>query len=153
PDSPLFGKDKMATFERYFLADKETHKENKNPYYQLLESEEVADRNLEAFGLPTEGAHIVNGHVPVKSKNGERPVKCNGKNLVICRSFSKGYSKETGIAGYTLIYNSYGLLLVAQEPFEARERAIEVESDIYSESMIVARVVERRLVGDTDIGR
>lgn len=153
PDSPLFGKDKMATFERYFLADKETHKENKNPYYQLLESEEVADRILKAFGLPTEGAHIVNGHVPVKSKNGESPVKCNGKILVIDGGFSKAYQKETGIAGYTLIYNSYGLLLVAHEPFESRERAIEMESDIYSESMIVARVVERRLVGDTDIGR
>lgn len=151
--SPLFGKDKMATFERYFLADKETHKEKKNPYYSMLENEEVVNRIMEEFGLPAEGTHIINGHVPVKSKNGENPIKCGGKVLVIDGGFSKAYQKETGIAGYTLIYNSYGLILAAHEPFESTEAAIEKESDIHSDSIIVKRVVQRKLVGDTDIGR
>lgn len=151
--SPLFGKDKMATFERYFLAEKETHKEKKNPYYSMLENEEVVDKILAEFGLPAEGTHIINGHVPVKSKNGENPIKCGGKVLVIDGGFSKAYQKETGIAGYTLIYNSYGLILAAHEPFESTEAAIEKESDIHSDSIIVKRVVQRKLVGDTDIGR
>lgn len=151
--SPLFGKDKMATFERYFLAEKETHKEKKNPYYSMLENEEVVDKILAEFGLPEEGTHIINGHVPVKSKNGENPIKCGGKVLVIDGGFSKAYQKETGIAGYTLIYNSYGLILAAHEPFESTEAAIEKESDIHSDSIIVKRVVQRKLVGDTDIGR
>lgn len=151
--SPLFGKDKMATFERYFLAEKETHREKKNPYYSMLENEEVIDKILAEFGLPAEGTHIINGHVPVKSKNGENPIKCGGKVMVIDGGFSKAYQKETGIAGYTLIYNSYGLILVAHEPFESTEAAIEKESDIHSDSIIVKRVVQRKLVGDTDIGR
>lgn len=153
PHSPLFGKDKMATFERYFIAEKETHIEKKNPYYFLIENEPVMDSILEEFGLNVDGAHIVNGHVPVKQKNGENPIKCNGKVLVIDGGFSKAYQKETGIAGYTLIYNSYGLLLVAHEPFESTEAAIEKESDIHSDIRLVQRVVERRLVGDTDAGK
>lgn len=151
--SPLFGKDKMATFERYFLAEKETHKEKKNPYYSLLEEEDVVNGILKEFGLPEEDTHIINGHVPVKSKNGENPVKCGGKVMVIDGGFSKAYQKETGIAGYTLISNSYGLILVAHEPFESTEAAIEKESDIHSDSVIVDRVLERKLVGDTDDGR
>ncbi|MDO5350263.1 MAG: fructose-1,6-bisphosphatase [Lachnospiraceae bacterium] len=151
-NSPLFGKDKMATFERYFLADKETHREKKNPYYNLLEQEEIADRILAEFGLPAEGSHIINGHVPVKKKNGESPVKCGGKVLVIDGGFSKAYQGETGIAGYTLIYNSYGLILAAHEPFESTEAAIQKESDIHSETIMVKRVMQRKLVGDTDIG-
>lgn len=153
PNSPLFGKDKMATFERYFLAEKEAHVENKNPYYKLLENEEVIDNVMREFGLSPDEAYIVNGHVPVKRKNGESPVKCNGKVMVIDGGFSKAYQKETGIAGYTLIYNSYGLRLVAHEPFESTEAAIKKESDIHSESMIIKRVMERRLVGDTDAGK
>lgn len=153
PNSPLFGKDKMATFERYFLAEKETHIEKKNPYYFLLEKEEVVDNIMKEFGLDPDGGHIVNGHVPVKRKNGESPIKCDGKVLVIDGGFSKAYQQETGIAGYTLIYNSYGLLLVAHEPFESTEAAIQKESDIHSEYMVVKRVMERRLVGDTDIGK
>ena len=153
PDSPLFGKNKMATFERYFLAEKETHVEKKNPYYFLLENEQVVDTIMKEFGLNPEKAHIVNGHVPVKRKDGESPIKCNGKVMVIDGGFSKAYQKETGIAGYTLIYNSYGLLLVAHEPFESTEAAIQKESDIHSEMMVVKRVLERRLVGDTDIGK
>ena len=151
--SPLFGKDKMATFERYFLEDKETHKEKKNPYYSMLENETVVNRILAEFGLPPEGTHIINGHVPVKSKNGENPIKCGGKVMVIDGGFSKAYQKETGIAGYTLIYNSYGLILAAHEPFESTEAAIEKESDIHSDSIVVKRVVQRKMVGDTDIGR
>lgn len=153
PHSPLFGKDKMATFERYFLAEKETHLEKKNPYYYLIEKEEVVDNIMEEFGLFPGKAHIINGHMPVKCKNGESPIKCGGKVLVIDGGFSKAYQKETGIAGYTLIYNSYGLLLVAHEPFESTEAAIQKESDIHSDYMVVKRVLERRLVGDTDIGR
>ena len=152
-NSPLFGKDKMATFERYFLEEKETHKEKKNPYYRLLENEKIVNQILGEFGLSSEGTHIVNGHVPVKSKNGENPVKCNGKVLVIDGGFSRAYQKETGIAGYTLIYNSYGLILVAHKPFESTEAAIEKESDIHSDSTIVKRVSERKMVGDTDIGK
>ena len=151
-NSPLFGKDKMATFERYFLAEKELWKEKKNAYYLLLEDENVMNGILDEFGLDREISHIINGHVPVKTKNGENPVKCGGKVLVIDGGFSKAYQKETGIAGYTLIFNSYGLLLVAHEPFESTESAIAKEKDIHSETMIVKRVRERLLVGDTDIG-
>lgn len=152
-NSPLFGKDKMATFERYFLAEKETHKEKKNPYYWLVEDEKVMDGIMDEFGLQEECRHIINGHVPVKTKNGESPIKCGGKVLVIDGGFSRAYQKETGIAGYTLIYNSYGLILAAHEPFESTEAAIEKESDIHSDSTIVKRVVERKLVGNTDVGK
>lgn len=152
-NSPLFGKTKMATFERYFLAEKETHREKKNPYYTLIEDEEVANRILEEFGLSPEDGHIINGHVPVKTKNGESPVKCGGKVLVIDGGFSRAYQKETGIAGYTLIYNSYGLILAAHKPFESTESAIENESDIHSDSVIIQRSTDRELVGDTDSGR
>ncbi len=152
-DSPLFGKDKMATFERYFLAEKETHKETKNPYYRFLEDETAVSRILAEFGLRSAEAHIVNGHVPVKSKDGESPVKCGGRLLVIDGGFSKAYQKETGIAGYTLIYNSYGLILAAHDPFESTEAAIENESDIHSDSRMVKWVPERKCVGDTDVGR
>ncbi len=153
PCSPLFGKDKMATFERYFLAEKETHIEKKNPYYRFLEDETVVDSIMKEFDLDVQDAHIVNGHVPVKRKNGESPVKCSGKVLVIDGGFSKAYQKETGIAGYTLIYNSHGLLLVAHEPFESTEAAIKKESDIHSDYMVVKRNLDRCLVGDTDDGK
>lgn len=150
-NSPLFGKDKMATFERYFIADKETHKETKNAYYKLIENEKVVDSILQEFGLNTSESHIVNGHVPVKKS--EKPIKCNGKVLVIDGGFSKAYRKETGIAGYTLIYNSYGMILAAHHPFESAEKAILKEMDIHSDSMTVNRVVERKRVLNTDEGR
>ena len=153
PDSPLFGKNKMATFERYFLAEKETHTEKKNPYYSYIENEKVIDNIMREFGLDPAESHIVNGHVPVKRKDGESPVKCGGKVMVIDGGFSKAYQKQTGIAGYTLIFNSYGLLLVAHEPFESAEAAIVKENDIHSELTVVQRVHDRLLVGDTDVGR
>lgn len=153
PDSPLFGKDKMATFERYFLAEKETHAEKKNSYYYLLENEAVMNGILEEFGLDTSTGHIVNGHVPVKSKDGESPVKCGGKVLVIDGGFAKAYQKETGLAGYTLIYNSYGLILAAHEPFESLEAAIENESDIHSDIFLIKRAAQRKLVANTDTGK
>ena len=153
PDSPLFGKNKMATFERYFIAEKESHIEKKNPYYSYIENEKVIDNIMKEFGLDPSYGHIVNGHVPVKRKDGENPIKCGGKVMVIDGGFSKAYQKETGIAGYTLIFNSYGLLLVAHEPFESTEAAIEKENDIHSELTVVQRVHDRILVGDTDNGR
>ena len=151
-DSPLFGKDKMATFERYFLKEKETHAEKKNPYYRYLEDPRVVTGILKEFGLEGEESHIINGHVPVRLKDGESPVKCGGKVLVIDGGFSKAYQKETGIAGYTLIYNSYGLILAAHEPFESTESAIEKETDIHSDSIVVKKTLQRKKVGDTDIG-
>ena len=151
-DSPLFGKDKMATFERYFLAEKETHKESKNPYYRFLEDKKVMDEILMEFGLCGEDVHIINGHMPVHHTSGESPVKCGGKVLVIDGGFSRAYQKETGIAGYTLIYNSFGLLLSAHEPFKTAEAAVQEEADIISKKVAVKLTQRRKLVGDTDTG-
>ena len=152
PNSPLFGKDKMATWERYFLTEKETHKEMKNPYYRLLEDEAVMDGILEEFGLHGKDVHIINGHVPVHHASGESPIKCGGKVLVIDGGFSRAYQKETGIAGYTLIYNSYGLMLSAHEPFTTTEAAVRDEADIISNRVAVELTQRRKLVGDTDTG-
>ena len=152
-NSPLFGKDKMATFERYFLAEKETHKEKKNPYYDFLENEKVVDRILKEFGLEHSFSHIINGHMPVTSKNGENPMKCGGKVFVIDGGFSRAYQKQTGIAGYTLIYNSYGMILSAHEPFESKESAIENETDIHSDTIVTEIVSKRQSVLDTDVGK
>lgn len=152
PKSPVFGKDKMATFERYFLDDKETHKEKKNAYYRLYDREDILNKILVEFGLSTEKSHIINGHVPVEQKNGESPVKCGGKLLVIDGGFSKAYQSKTGIAGYTLVANSYGMRLVSHEPFESAEAAIKNESDIFSDSIIVETTPARQRVADTDIG-
>ena len=137
---------------RYFIADKATHQEPKNPYYRLLE-EEVVNRILSEFGLEGAEAHIINGHIPVEAKRGESPVKCGGKLLIIDGGFSKAYQPKTGIAGYTLIYNSYGLVLAAHEPFESVEKAVQDGSDIASHTILVQHVVRRKLVADTDIGR
>jgi fructose-1,6-bisphosphatase-3 len=153
PNSPVFGKDKMATFERYFIADKEAHKEVKNSYYSLLDREEVLNKILTEFGLDTERSHIINGHVPVELKKGETPIKCGGKLLIIDGGFSRAYQSKTGIAGYTLVANSHGMRLVAHEPFESTESAILHESDIFSDSTIVETSYDRILVADTDIGR
>ena len=150
--SSLFGKDDMTTFERYFIEEKETHKENKNPYYLLREDDEMCARVYEEFDLDFEESHIINGHVPVESKNGESPIKANGRILVIDGGFSRTYQKKTGIAGYTLIYNSYSLQLVSHEPFSSAEEAIVNESDILSTTVVVEHKVKRRRVKDTDAG-
>ncbi len=152
PESPLFGKDKMATYERYFLAEKETHAEHKNPYYRLIEDEKVMNHVLREFGLG-EDAHIVNGHVPVKQRSGESPVKCGGKVLVIDGGFSRAYQSTTGIAGYTLIFNSWGMMLVAHKPFTSMEDAIRKETDIHSERIMIMNVPQRLRVADTDRGK
>ena len=143
----------MTTFERYFIADKKTHEEAKNPYYRLIEDESVVNRILAEFGLEGAEAHIINGHIPVEAKKGESPVRCGGKLLIIDGGFSKAYQAKTGIAGYTLIYNSYGLVLAAHEPFESVEKAVQEGSDIISHTVLVEHVVRRKTVADTDIGR
>lgn len=152
PISPLFGKEKMTTFERYFIEYKATHMENKNPYYDHINDEKVCHMILKEFGLDSTKSHIVNGHVPVISRKGESPIKANGKLLVIDGGFSRAYQKKTGIAGYTLINNSYGLQLVSHSPFENTEKAIGEELDIVSTTMVVESEVLRKHVGDTDIG-
>lgn len=153
PNSPVFGKDKMTTFERYFIADKETHVETKNSYYRLLDKDEVINRILVEFGLDTQHSHIVNGHVPVELKKGESPIRCGGKLLIIDGGFSRAYQSKTGIAGYTLVANSHGMRLVAHEPFESMEAAVQKESDIFSDSIVVETASARMRVADTDIGR
>ena len=152
PNSPVFGKDKMTTFERYFIEDKETHVETKNAYYRLYDNEEIVDKILREFGLDEHRSHIINGHVPVEIKRGETPIKCNGKLLIIDGGFSKAYQHKTGIAGYTLVANSYGMRLVSHEPFESTEAAIRKESDIFSDSIVVETALRRQCVADTDIG-
>ena len=153
PNSPVFGKDKMTTFERYFIEDKETHKETKNAYYSLLDREDILNKILDEFELDTKKSHIINGHVPVELKKGESPIKCDGKLLIIDGGFSKAYQSKTGIAGYTLIANSHGMRLVAHEPFESMEAAVLHESDIFSDSTIIEVAPVRIRVSDTDIGR
>ena len=151
--SPVYGKDKMTTFERYFIADKETHKEPKNPYYTLYEKEEIVDKIFKEFGLEEGEPHIVNGHVPVIVKKGESPIKCGGKLLVIDGGFSKAYQEQTGNAGYTLIYNSYGLVLAAHPPFETMEKAVLDEISISSEIVMKHSLGKRKKVADTDTGK
>ena len=153
PNSPVFGKDKMTTFERYFIEDKETHKETKNAYYSLLNHEDILNKILDEFELDTRKSHIVNGHVPVELKKGESPIKCDGKLLIIDGGFSKAYQSKTGIAGYTLVANSHGMRLVAHEPFESMEAAVLHESDIFSDSTVIEVAPVRIRVSDTDIGR
>ena len=153
PDAPSFDKDKMATFERYFVADKTLHKETKGHYYALRNEAEVCDRILEEFGVkPGPHSHIINGHVPVKTIKGEKPIKADGKLLVIDGGFSKAYQPETGIAGYTLVYHSHGLQLVQHEPFQSRQKAIEEGQAIKSTTLVVEFNSQRMMVKDTDKG-
>lgn len=151
-NSPVYGKAKMATFERYFLSEKKMHDEKKNIYYKLIEKKETIEKILNEFGLDIKESHIINGHMPVQLKKGETPIKGGGKLFIIDGGLSKAYQSKTGIAGYTLVYNSYGLRLVSHEPFKSMEDAIRRESDIHSDSSIVETVRERRLVADTDAG-
>ena len=151
PNSPLFGKDKMATFERYFVADKATHVENKNPYYDFQNDEQTALRILGEFGLSDSG-FIINGHVPVKLGQGESPIRAGGRLLVIDGGLSRAYQPVTGIAGYTLIFTSHELNLVAHQPFESTAAAISAEQDIHSVQSLVKQMPRRLLIDDTDEG-
>ncbi len=152
-NSPAFDKSKMATFERYFLIDKETHKEIKGHYYALRNEEAVCDMILDEFGVEGEHRHIINGHVPVKAMSGEKPIKANGKLMVIDGGFSKAYQPETGIAGYTLVFHSRGFQLVQHEPFTSTQKAIEEGQDIKSTIQVVEMSMNRMRVKDTDKGR
>lgn len=153
PDSPLFDKSKMATFERYFIEDKETHTEEKGNYFKLRDNEQIVDSIMDAFDVVGENRHIINGHVPVHVCNGENPIKANGKLMVIDGGFSQPYHKETGIAGYTLVYHSRGFVLVQHEPFTSTLDAIQKCTDIKSTTQIVEMSAHRMRVADTDIGR
>ena len=150
-DSPLFDKSKMATFERAFIEEAETHKEEKGAYYTLREQEEICDKILDEFGVTGMHRHIINGHVPVRSNQGENPIKANGKMLVIDGGFSRPYHLETGIAGYTLVYHSRGFQLVQHEPFESRAKAIEEGLDIKSTTIVVELSSHRQMVKDTEL--
>ena len=151
-DSPLFDKSKMATFERYFLSDKDTYKEEKGNYFKLRDSAEICDRILDAFEVKGENRHIINGHVPVHASKGENPIKAGGRLMVIDGGFSEAYHSETGIAGYTLVYHSRGFQLVQHEPFTSARDAIVRETDIKSTTQIVEMSSHRMLVADTDKG-
>ena len=151
-DSPLFDKSKMATFERYFLKDKDTYKEEKGNYFKLRDSAEICDRILDAFEVKGENRHIINGHVPVHASKGENPIKAGGRLMVIDGGFSEAYHNETGIAGYTLVYHSRGFQLVQHEPFTSARDAIVRETDIKSTTQIVEMSAHRMLVADTDKG-
>lgn len=153
PESILFDKKKMATFERYFINDKETHKENGGNYYRLRDNEKVCDLILDAFDVEGEHRHIINGHVPVKTGSGESPIKANGKLMVIDGGFSKAYHNTTGIAGYTLVYHSRGFQLVQHEPFTSAEDAINNGTDIVSTTQLVELSSRRMSVRDTDKGK
>ena len=151
--SPLFGKAKMATFERYVTEDKEAKKERKNPYYTLVCNPATAEMILEEFGLDPKNGIIINGHVPVKQLEGEEPVKADGKVFMIDGGFSKAYQKETGIAGYTLIYNSLGKYIVAHKAFTSTEDAVKNGYDIMSDNVYSISERKRVYVKDTDRGR
>ncbi len=153
PNSPLFDKSKMATFERYFIADKSTWHEEKGNYFKLRDNAEVVDRILNSFHVTGPNRHIINGHVPVHVANGENPIKAGGKLMVIDGGFSQAYHKETGIAGYTLVYHSRGLQLVQHEPFTSAADAIQRGTDIKSTTQIVELSAHRMLVADTDKGQ
>ncbi len=150
--SSLFGKRAMTTFERYFISDKTTHKEKKNPYYYLRENEEVCRNILEEFKLNPDHGHIINGHTPVKEIEGENPVKANGKMIVIDGGFSKAYQSTTGIAGYTLLYNSYGMQLVAHKHFNSKEEILLEGTDVLSVKRLVDKELERKMVLETNVG-
>ena len=151
-NSPLFDKSKMATFERYFIKEKETHEEEKGNYFKLRDNEEECDYIMNSFGVTGKNRHIINGHVPVKVGKGETPIKANGKLMVIDGGFSQAYHKETGIAGYTLVYHSRGFQLVQHEPFTSTEDAILSGTDIMSTTQIVEMSAHRMLVANTDKG-
>ena len=152
-NSPAFDKDKMATFERYFIKDKEAQKETKGHYYQLRDREDICDMILDKFGVTGDHRHIINGHVPVRTIKGEQPIKANGKMMVIDGGFSKAYQPKTGIAGYTLEYHSRGFQLVQHEPYTSIEQAVKEGHDIKGTTQIVEMSLHRMMVKDTDKGK
>ena len=152
-NSPVFGRSRMTTFERMLVEDKATWDEPKNHYYRFVDDPAVVNAMIEEFGMDPATSHIINGHVPVKSKDGESPIKCDGKLLIIDGGFCKAYQKTTGIAGYTLIYNSYGLRLVSHGQFKGIAEAVAQNTDILSTTKIFEVAAKRRLVADTDIGK
>lgn len=152
-DSPLFGKDKMRTFERYFFSEKESHKEIYDFYYEFFDKKDVAERILKEFGINDEYSHIINGHVPVKVRKGETPIKGEGKVILIDGGFSEAYQSTTGIAGYTLIFNSHGKRLVCHKPFENIGESIQKCLDIQSTTEILDSRYKRLKVRDTDVGK
>ena len=151
--SPLYNKDKMTTFERYFIADKTPHEEKKGAYFTLADDEQVCENILKEFGLNPATGRIVNGHVPVRTVKGETPLRANGKRFVIDGGFSKPYQEKTGIAGYTLIYNSHGIQLVEHESFENREQAVLSGSDIHNRTLLQDFSGQRIRINDTDKGK
>lgn len=153
PNSPLFDKSQMTTFERYFIKDKEVHNEEKGWYFKLREREDVCERLLDDFEVSGEHRHIINGHVPVKAGKGENPIKAGGRLMVIDGGFARAYHSTTGIAGYTLVYHSRGFQLVQHAPFNSTEEAVLEGIDIQSTTSIVESSNRRVLVADTDIGR
>jgi fructose-1,6-bisphosphatase-3 len=152
-NSSLFGKREMTTFERYFISEKETHVEKKNPYYRLRAEEGVCRKILAEFHLDPDEGHIINGHTPVEEKNGENPIKANGKMIVIDGGFSKAYQPKTGIAGYTLLYNSYGMQLVAHQHFSSKADVLRTGSDVLSVRRLVDRELRRKKVAETNTGK
>ncbi len=152
PTSPLFGKDKMATFERYYIKEKPTHVEVKDPYFELRAEEKTAKKILRSFGISPGKGHIINGHTPIEQKKGESPIKANKKTLVIDGGYSKAYQGKTGIGGYTLLYNSYGLEIATHQPFQSKEEAIISESDIVSTIYLIDHDLDWEKVANTDIG-
>lgn len=153
PRSPLFGKDKMANFENMFIDDKAASKERKNHYYDEVEDVDVVESILSEFGLNPKTGHIINGHVPQEVKKGDSPIKCGGKLLIIDGGFSSAYHEKTGIAGYTLVCNSYGMRLVVHEKFTSCEQMIATDSDIVSDTIEVEKFKKRKYVADTDKGQ
>ena len=152
-NSPIFGRDRMTTFERRFIADESAWAEPKNAYYTLYEDPAVCDFILKEFGLEGPHCHIINGHVPVKARKGESPIKGGGKLIVIDGGFCKAYQPTSGIAGYTLIHNSHSYRIVAHQPFAGREKAIRENFDISSSTEIFERMETRRKIAETDLGR
>ena len=151
-NSPIFGRDRMTTFERRLIKDESAWAEPKNPYYSLYQNQEICEFLLKEFGLEGPHCHIINGHVPVKVKKGESPIKGNGRLIVIDGGFCKAYQPTSGIAGYTLVYNSYGYRMIAHQPFAGREKAIRENFDIASAINIFERLETRKKVAETDEG-
>lgn len=152
PKSPLFNKDRMTTFERYFVADKSLYKEVKGAFFELANQRQTCEYILQEFGLDPKNSHIINGHVPVRTNKGESPLRADGIRLVIDGGFSKPYHETTGISGYTLIYNSHGLQLVEHEHFESKDKAIQTGADVHSHVQLEDFKYHRMLVRDTDRG-